>query len=412
VEEKEEGEIEREGAGEDSDYFGGVSSTINPLGYTSSGSSEGGRVGRGEGRVGGQEEDGEDFAWPFAGAGREEEQESEEEEGEERRRRKNGQMRQVQQQQQHEEQEKGQEKKEEEEEEEVGDGAPLFPMFSGHSQHDEEEEEEEGEAGATRVEDAEVEKLLPSSRAVRRKEKNTRINPADSASSSSSSSSASSSTASSTSTCSTGATTAPLPPLACPPPPPPTRRQSTAKDQCKDDRDEGEEEEEEEEEEEGDEECGVLVEDTTLPELYPPGRMVHIFSSRGVYRACMPPRDFVGLRRISLQGNLLNDHTPSSYFAALCEVIDVRKAPIPPPEWEGFSDKEACACCAVDLTWQGGAASEAQRDREKHNCRCCGQLVCDSCSGHRMALPSIGLSLPARVCDRCFFGGKQSATTV
>jgi hypothetical protein len=156
-------------------------------------------------------------------------------------------------------------------------------------------------------------------------------------------------------------------------------------------------------------EGGVFVEDVNLPELYPPGRLVHIYSYRGVFKACMPQRDFPDLRRISLQGNLLRDHDPKAYFTALCEVIDVRRAPATPPTWEGFKDTEACACCAVDLTWQCAAASEAQRYRDKHNCRCCGRLVCQGCSSHRMALPSIGLALPARVCDRCFFGGKHSA---
>ena len=167
----------------------------------------------------------------------------------------------------------------------------------------------------------------------------------------------------------------------------------------------------EEEEEDEEDESAVLVDDVNLPELYPPGRLVHIYSYRGVFKACTPPRDFPGLRHIALQGNLLRDHDPKAYFTALCEVIDVRRAPQDPPAWEGFKETNACVCCAVDLAWQCAAASEAHRYRDKHNCRCCGRLVCQGCSTHRMALPSIGLALPARVCDRCFFGGKQSAET-
>lgn len=40
----------------------------------------------------------------------------------------------------------------------------------------------------------------------------------------------------------------------------------------------------------------------------------------------MPTRDFVGLRRIVMAGNMLGDHEARAYFEALCEVLDVRKA--------------------------------------------------------------------------------------
>ena len=109
---------------------------------------------------------------------------------------------------------------------------------------------------------------------------------------------------------------------------------------------------------------------------------------------------------------MLTDHAAPAYFDALCEVIDVRKAVQTPPEWQSFTESDLCTCCGRDVVWPHPAAatpSAAQRDRDKHHCRCCGKLVCQACSAHRKALPAIGLGLPARVCDRCVFGGKQSS---
>lgn len=52
----------------------------------------------------------------------------------------------------------------------------------------------------------------------------------------------------------------------------------------------------------------VVVEETPLPKMYVPGRVVHIYSHRGVYRASYVPRNFRDLRRISMAGNMLSDH--------------------------------------------------------------------------------------------------------
>ena len=60
------------------------------------------------------------------------------------------------------------------------------------------------------------------------------------------------------------------------------------------------------------------------------------------------------------------------------------------------------SCCASRFTWASTSDSEAQEARDKHNCRSCGSLVCAPCSNNRFPLPSMGISSPVRVCDRCY----------
>jgi hypothetical protein len=60
------------------------------------------------------------------------------------------------------------------------------------------------------------------------------------------------------------------------------------------------------------------------------------------------------------------------------------------------------SCCASRFTWASTSDSAAQEARDKHNCRSCGSLVCDPCSGNQIPLPSIGITVNARVCDRCY----------
>ena len=60
------------------------------------------------------------------------------------------------------------------------------------------------------------------------------------------------------------------------------------------------------------------------------------------------------------------------------------------------------SCCASRFTWASTSDSEAQEARDKHNCRSCGTLVCDPCSTQRIPIPPIGVTVPVRVCDRCY----------
>jgi hypothetical protein len=56
------------------------------------------------------------------------------------------------------------------------------------------------------------------------------------------------------------------------------------------------------------EEDGVLVEEEILPELWLPGRIIHIYINRGQYHAAEVERTFPELRRIELQSNIFKDH--------------------------------------------------------------------------------------------------------
>ncbi|KAL7562019.1 hypothetical protein ACA910_011067 [Epithemia clementina (nom. ined.)] len=146
----------------------------------------------------------------------------------------------------------------------------------------------------------------------------------------------------------------------------------------------------------------VVLAETPLPRLYVPGKIVHIYSHRGVYRAVYVPRSFRELRQISMAGNMLADHKCKAYFEALLEVRTVRLAPENPPRWTAFDEDDTCACCASRFTWASTSNSKAQEARDKHNCRSCGTLVCNPCSSNRVPLPSLGLTCPVRVCDRCY----------
>ena len=146
----------------------------------------------------------------------------------------------------------------------------------------------------------------------------------------------------------------------------------------------------------------VVLEEIPLPRMFIPGKIIHIYSHRGVYKAAYVPRAFRDLRRISLAGNMLSDHTTTSYYESLLEVRSVRTAEELPPRWTAFHEDDTCSCCASRFTWASTSDSEAQEARDKHNCRSCGTLVCNPCSTNRIALPSIGITVPVRVCDRCY----------
>jgi len=168
-----------------------------------------------------------------------------------------------------------------------------------------------------------------------------------------------------------------------------------------------------EELEESDDMCAVMLEETPLPRMFLPGRIVHIYTHRGGYKAAYVPRAFRELRRISLAGNMLADHTSKNYYEALLEIQSVRSAQEGLPRWTAFDEDDTCSCCASRFTWASTSDTEAQAARDKHNCRSCGTLVCDPCSKNRMPLPTIGIALPVRVCDRCYndIGGVLTGQT-
>ena len=84
----------------------------------------------------------------------------------------------------------------------------------------------------------------------------------------------------------------------------------------------------------------VVLDEVPLPRMFIPGKIVHVYSHRGVFRAAYVPRTFRDLRRISLAGNMLSDHKTKSYFDALTEVANVRNATEDPPRWTAFDEDD------------------------------------------------------------------------
>ena len=84
----------------------------------------------------------------------------------------------------------------------------------------------------------------------------------------------------------------------------------------------------------------VVLEETPLPRMFVPGKVIHIYSHRGVYKATYVPRTFRELRRISLAGNMLSNHSTKSYYESLLEVQTARVAPERPPKWTAFDEDD------------------------------------------------------------------------
>lgn len=141
----------------------------------------------------------------------------------------------------------------------------------------------------------------------------------------------------------------------------------------------------------------VLVNEHDVLQLWLPGRIIHIFSRRGIYDASVVLRDFPDLRRIAVQGNIFRDHSSQSIFEALQEVTgwrcededtalthsllshagtctymyiciqvsSCRRAPCRPPPWVPYNAAESCKCCGSSFTWHSTFRGEAQQYRER-----------------------------------------------
>ncbi|KAL4115505.1 hypothetical protein PRIC2_013666 [Phytophthora ramorum] len=145
----------------------------------------------------------------------------------------------------------------------------------------------------------------------------------------------------------------------------------------------------------------ALVEDPK--ELFIPGKVTHIFFYKGIYEAVHVDRKCDELSHIPVQQNMLSDHLGRNYLSALRIVRDARRAKPTLPEWVPFSTKTRCMCCDSPFTWNSTSSSEAQQNRDQHNCRHCGALVCEGCSEKFKSIPEFGINVPVRVCDRCYY---------
>lgn len=88
----------------------------------------------------------------------------------------------------------------------------------------------------------------------------------------------------------------------------------------------------------------LVLGETPLPKMYVPGRIIHIYSDNGAYKATFVPRNFKALRRISLAGNMLTDHTARAYYESLLEVKNVSEASasgVVFPRWASYEESSA-----------------------------------------------------------------------
>jgi hypothetical protein len=67
----------------------------------------------------------------------------------------------------------------------------------------------------------------------------------------------------------------------------------------------------------------VLVSEEDLIQLWLPGRILHVYSQRGIYKISSVSRTFPHLRRIPVQGNIFRDHSSVAIFDGLLEVWDI-----------------------------------------------------------------------------------------
>jgi hypothetical protein len=141
-----------------------------------------------------------------------------------------------------------------------------------------------------------------------------------------------------------------------------------------------------------------------MPYFFVPGQIVHLYQSNGLSRASLAPCTHEALTRIHPTPNMLEDHRVRAYDEAL------RQACIRQPKtlrWESFEERNVCACCQADFNWAYVLKSEPQRMLARHNCYSCGRVVCEGCSQNQRAHQELGLLVPVRTCDSCFFSPEK-----
>ncbi len=149
----------------------------------------------------------------------------------------------------------------------------------------------------------------------------------------------------------------------------------------------------------------VVVDEEVLPELWLPGRIIHIYLHKGRYHGAEVTRTFPDLRRIEVQGNMFEDHRSKNLLDALLEVRAVRHSLNSPPDWVPFNHASVCYCCQNSFTWHSTFRGNAQEYRDRYNCKHCGNVVCGPCSHQRRAIPKYGLLFAERICDHCLYKG-------
>jgi len=141
-----------------------------------------------------------------------------------------------------------------------------------------------------------------------------------------------------------------------------------------------------------------------MPYFLIPGQIVHLYSSNGLSRASLAPCTHEALTRIHPTPNMLDDHRVKAYDEALRQAC-IRRPQT--PKWESFEDRSVCACCQADFNWAYVLKSEPQRMLARQHCFSCGRVVCDGCSQNKRAHQDLGLLVPVRTCDSCFFSPEK-----
>eukprot|EP01065_Artemidia_motanka_P037857 TRINITY_DN46762_c0_g1_i1.p1 TRINITY_DN46762_c0_g1~~TRINITY_DN46762_c0_g1_i1.p1 ORF type:complete len:1158 (+),score=220.31 TRINITY_DN46762_c0_g1_i1:50-3523(+) len=143
------------------------------------------------------------------------------------------------------------------------------------------------------------------------------------------------------------------------------------------------------------------------PRFCQPGRVMHLYRDRGTIRAALVRWTAPLLNRIEVSEQMIDDHRAEQIIAALRAVRIGPEAAVERtrlPDWEPFECRTACACCGNEFGWQKAGLSSATREISgRENCRSCGLLVCTSCCKHELTFPDCGISIPSKVCDRCYW---------
>lgn len=167
-----------------------------------------------------------------------------------------------------------------------------------------------------------------------------------------------------------------------------------------------------------------VVEQTQV--LLIPGKIVHLHLSHARYKATLCDHRLAALRSIAPLSHGVDDHKMSNHIAAL-RSIKMKTSPVlrEAPQWQNIYDSDTnrwakCYVCDSDPTWAFITKSDATRALVYHNCRSCGKVVCSICApngdivpgdgvgtyntlaDNSLALPSIGLVTPQRVCIPCY----------
>lgn len=159
-------------------------------------------------------------------------------------------------------------------------------------------------------------------------------------------------------------------------------------------------------------EAGEESEEKEL-EFFIPGRVVWIHRVEAHLEAAVVPPWCPSLRRIIVDERMVDDHRGLQYHTALLSVQahQALGANANLVRWQRFEDAgDCCPCCGSDFAWRATGRSIGHRFWAMTNCRACGLVVCRSCAGTRRVLPDQGIIEPARICDRCNWGGQCSDT--